>query len=240
MRKIYEKKGASRLKRWIVALLVLTLMLGSLAGCSSKKEDPGTPTASTTPPAQQTGDNRLKDIMETALQAKQMSFEMVMTMSGQGSSLNTQGKMYISGEKLRMEMEAMGMKMITITNAQGEMYLYNPDQKTAMKMTTLQDSAELPNEWVNESGDTSNLKVVGEENKDGYDCLVVTSTEGSDTAKMWLRKDIGMPVRIEQTTTEGPVVIEYKNYQIGPQAESLFEIPAGTTITTMPNMPTGN
>lgn len=231
------------MKRWIVAALVLTLMLSSLAGCAGNKEE-GTPAASQTPPAQQQQnvDNRLSDLMKSASQAKHMSFDMVMTISGQGQSLNTSGKMYISDEKVRMEMETMGMKMITITNAQGEVYMYNPDAKTAMKITSPQNAAELPNEWADESGDISKFNVVGEEKKDGHDCLVVTTTEGTDTTKMWLRKDIGMPVRIEQTTSEGPIVIEYKNYQIGPQDNSLFEIPAGTTITTMnvPQAPGGN
>lgn len=226
------------MKKWIVALLVLTLMLGSLAGCSSKAEDPGTPATSQTPPAQQKGDDPLKDLMESARQVNQMSFDIVMT-SGKDSSVQTQGKMYISGEKIRMEMEAMGMKMITITNAQDEVYMYNPDTKTAIKMTAPQESVDLPNEWVDESA-TSNWKVVGEEKKDGHDCVVVTSTVDDNTAKMWLRKDIGMPVRIEQSTSEGPIVVEYKNYQIGAQDDSLFEIPAGTTITTMPSAPSGN
>jgi hypothetical protein len=226
------------LKKWIVALLVFTLMLGCLAGCSSERNDPVTSESSQTPTGQKTSDDPLKDLMESARMTNQMSFEFVV--SSGDNSVNTQGKMYISEEKVRMEMESMGMKMITITNAQDEMYLYNPDEKTAMKMTMPQDSVDPPNKWVDESEDISNYKVVGEEKKDGHDCLVVTSTVDNNTAKMWLRKDIGMPVRIEQTTSEGPIVIEYKNYQIGPQADSLFEIPAGTTITTMPTIPTGN
>ncbi|MGI6467486.1 MAG: outer membrane lipoprotein carrier protein LolA [Syntrophomonadaceae bacterium] len=226
------------MKKWIVALLVLTLMLGSLAGCSSKTEEPGTPAASQTPPAQQAADDPLKDLMESARQVNQMSFDIVMS-SGNASSFSTQGKMYISGEKMRMEMEAMGMKMITITTAQEEVYMYNPDTNTAIKMTAPQEPVELPNEWVADS-DAPNWKIVGEEKKDGYDCVVVTSNEDDNLTKMWLRKDIGMPVRVEQTTSEGPIVIEYKNYQIGPQDDSLFEIPAGVDITTLPSSPSGD
>jgi len=70
--------------------------------------------------------------------------------------------------------------------------------------------------------------------------VVVTSNEDDNLTKMWLRKDIGMPVRVEQTTSEGPIVIEYKNYQIGPQDDSLFEIPAGVDITTLPSSPSGD
>lgn len=231
------------MKRWMVAVFVLTLMLSSLAGCA--KKEAGTPAASQTPPAQQqqqSGDSRISDLMKSVSQAKQMSFDMVMTSSGQGQSMNTSGKMYISDKKVRMEMETMGMKMITITNAQGEVYMYNPEAKTAMKITSPQSAAELPSDWANEVDAMSKLKVVGEEKKDGYDCLVVTATEGTDTTKMWLRKDIGMPVRIEQTVSQSQVVMEYKNYKIGPQENSLFEIPAGTTITTMnvPQAPSGN
>lgn len=230
------------MKRWIVIVMVVALMLGSMTGCASKKPEDSTPAATNTPQTQ-SGDSRLDNLMKTAAQANQMSFDMVMTMSDAGAAINTTGKMYVSDKKVRMEMEAMGMKMITITNAQGESYLYNPAEKTAMKMNVPQDSADLPNAWVKENSDTSGMKIVGEEKKDGFDCLVVTTTQEGETAKMWLRKDIGMPVRVEQNTSQGTVVVEYKNYQIGAQPDSLFEIPAGTAVKTMPVMPdvkTGN
>lgn len=224
------------MKKRIVILMVLALMMGSLAGCADKKAADNTPATAGTSQGE-SADSALDKLMKTAAQTKQMSFDMVMTMDGGGTAVKNTGKIYISDKKSRMEMEALGMKMITIINAQGECYLYNPEDKTAMKMNVPQDPMDLPNAWAAEDSDISKLQVVGEEKKDGFDCLVITTTEDGEGAKMWLRKDIGMPVRIEQTTPQGTAAIEYKNYNIGAQPDSLFEIPAGTTITTMPAMP---
>ena len=62
--------------------------------------------------------------------------------------------------------------------------------------------------------------------KDGYDCVVVTSNEDDNLTKMWLRKDIGMPVRVEQTTSEGPIVMSIRIIRLA-QDDSLFGNSAG-------------
>lgn len=228
------------MRKWLAVLLVVSLMAVGILGCGNNGEPAGAPgatgekTESTQP---QGGGSELSSIVEMAKGIKEMSFDIVSTMTGKDGSVATSGKYYISGDKLRMEMETMGMKMITIGNEQGEFYLYNPETKTAMKMTTPQTETELPNEWAQAAEDLAKYKVVGEEKKDGYDCLVVTTDEEGIQTKMWLRQDIGMPVRVEATLDEGEtMVVEYKNYSIGEQPAELFEIPAGTEITTLPGM----
>lgn len=224
------------MKKWLAALLVMGMIAAGLTGCGSKEQQAtNAPATTDTKVVEKSGGSDLSTIMKSASQVKGMSFEMVSTMTGKNGSMTSNGKLYMSNGKVRMEMETAGMKMITISKTPGEVYMYNPTEKTAMKITTPQQSAELPNEWAKADGDISGLKVMGEEKKDGFDCLVVTTTTG-DNAKMWIRKDIGMPVRTEMTTTDGNVVVEYKNYNIGAQPDNLFEIPADTQITTMPNM----
>ena len=227
------------MKKWVAILLMVGLMAVGLIGCGSKDQPANAPApADKQTETQSQSGNDLSSIMKKASQAKQMSFDMVMTMSGSDkNSVTSKGKMYVSDQKLRMELETMGMKMITISNDQKEFYLYNPDEKTALKMTAPPESADVPNEWAREDGDVSGFTVVGEEKKDGYDCVVVTFTEDGAESKMWIRKDIGMPVRSEVTSAEGTMVVEYKNYNMGAQPGNLFEIPAGTEITTMPSMP---
>lgn len=221
------------MRRWIVGVMVFALMLGSLTGCAEK---PGESTPTTATPAVQTGDNQLDNLMKVAAKHKQMSFDMVATAKEGEEAVNTTGKVYISDKKVRMEMTAMGMEVITIIDASGDSYLYNPATKSAIKMSVPQD-ADLPNAWVRDDGDTSGMEVIGTETKDGFDCLVVTVTEEGDIAKMWLRKDIGMPVRVEQTTSQGEIVVKYLNYNLGAQPDSLFEVPAGTEVTAIPIMP---
>jgi outer membrane lipoprotein-sorting protein len=164
-----------------------------------------------------------------------MSFEMVINMSGSGTKMDTTSKMYISDKKFRMESEMMGIKSITIVNDKGETYMYDQNTNTAMKIASVTNS-ETPSNWYK---DPSSMKVVGEEKKNGVDCLVVTMAQSGISSKLWLSKDTGMPVYTEQTMSQGLVTADFKNFKIGPQPASLFEIPAGAKITTMdiPNTP---
>jgi len=216
-------------------------MVAALTGCASK---PATTTNTNTPAVTDTkaaGGDDLSKLMKSAAGVKEMSFDTVMTMTGKDGSITSNGKMYISNSKVRMEMQQMGMKMITIMKSPSEIYLYNPDTKSAMKLSAPQSKTEVPNAWAKESGDTTGYKIIGSENKDGFDCHVVQYNDPantSSTSKMWVRKDIGMPVRVESTSPDGNLVMEYKNYNLGAQDASLFDLPAGTQITAMPALPT--
>ncbi len=227
------------MRRWLALVLVGIFMMVGVVGCGSKTQtinSPGNTTQNQTETKTQSG-NDLSSIMKSASQVKGMSFDMLMTVtSTDGKSVTSNGKMYVQDQKIRMEIDSMGVKMITLMKTPGEVYMYNPDTKSAMKITTPQQGAKSPNSWAKESGDTTGLTVVGEETRDGYNCLVVTVADSSNT-KMWIRKDIGMPIRVESKSAEGNMVMEYKNYNLAAQPDSLFDLPAGTQITTMPNLP---
>lgn len=223
------------MRKWVAVLLVIGLMIAGLTGCSSKNESAGTNApAATDTKTNQGSTTDLSSLMKSASQVKGMSFDVVTTITDKDNTTTSTGKFYMSNGKVRIETEVQGMKMITITKDSGEVYMYNPSTNTAMKITAPQDEPELPTDWASADADVSGLKVVGEENKDGYDCIVVTA---SDNSKMWIRKDIGMPVRIESTSADGTMVMEYKNYNIGAQADDLFELPAGAQVMEMPTMP---
>ncbi len=227
------------MRRWLTVVLVGMFMVVGVIGCGSKGQTANAPANTTqtqTETKTQVGSD-LSSIMKSASQVKGMSFDMITTVtSSDGKSVVSSGKMYVQDQKVRMEMESMGMKMITLMKTPGEVYMYNPDTKSAMKVTTPQQGAESPNSWAKESGDTTGMTVAGEEKKDGYDCLVVTVAD-ADNTKMWIRKDIGMPVRVESKSNGANIVMEYKNYNLAAQPDSLFELPAGTQITSMPNLP---
>ncbi|MDD3364716.1 MAG: DUF4412 domain-containing protein [Syntrophomonas sp.] len=226
------------MKKWLTVLLVSLFMVSclSLAGCS--KDKPANAPATTDQSQKKDGDiqnsstgNELQDIMKSASKINEVSFDMINTMTNQGQTLTNNAKMWVSNDKLRIETETEGMKSVTIKNSKGEICIYNPDTKTAMKMPSVKNENDLPNKWAKE--DTSKMKIVGQEKMDGYDCVVVTVTEAADTSKMWLRKDIGMPVRVESKTSEGSMVIQYKNYKVGAQADNLFELPADAQVVSM-------
>lgn len=230
------------MRKWMISVLVGMFLMAVVVGCGSKEPATNAPAGNQTQTPAQTetkpeGTSELSSIMKSASQVKSMSFDMVTTVTGaDGKSMVSNGKMYVQDQKVRMETESMGMKMITLMKTPQEIYLYTPDTNTAMKMTIPQEGTEPPNSWAKESGDTTGMTVVGEEKKDGYDCLIVTAADDSNT-KMWIRKDIGMPIRMESKSAQGTTVIEYKNYDLAAQPDSLFELPAGTQITSMPALP---
>ncbi len=205
-----------------------------LAGCGQKKAQE---TSSPPPNVQEKGSsNELTDIMKSARGASDMSFEMVSTSTSSGQTVTVQGKYWVSGSKMRMETEAAGVKAITVVNAKGEVWMYNPADKTAIKLPAVENKTELPNQW-SEENDLAAYKIVGHEKVNGYDCVVVTVSEDEGTSKMWLRKDIGMPVKMEAKSADDTMVIEYKNYQVGKQDAGLFEIPADAQVMDMSAMP---
>lgn len=226
-------KGVGNLKKWIVLLITIALMALTLTACGGGAKEASAPADQSA--AQQKDDsssNPLDKLMANAKGATELSFDMVMTVGGD-NPVNSTSKMYISGKKSRMEMDAMGAKMITIIDAAGDVYLYDPVNNTAMKTAAPQQEVEAPNAWAEK--DSAKMEVVGDEKVDDIDCLVVTSTDGEVETKMWLRKDIGMPVRVEVPAQK--VVIEYKNFNIGAQDPALFEIPADATVMDLPAMP---
>jgi len=228
--------------KWITVLLVVSLVAFGATGCSSKKEtsENQVPVVKSQTQNQDPGGIDLGSLMKAAAGVKQMSFEMVMTMTSNNQITTSVGKMYISDAKMRMETEMNGMKSITISKSPDEVYIYNPAAKTAMKMTGSEEIAEAPNEWAQKSSDTTRYKIIGEEKKDGFDCLIVQYTDPTNptfSSKSWVRKDNGLPVRVEAQSSEETFVNEYKNYNLGPQDPGLFELPAGTQIVTMPTVP---
>lgn len=220
----------------MVSILLVVALLG-LAGCSKGKT--GEPAASDKAKVTESkggGDaSELQKLFKSAKAVKGISYDMVSTMNGKDANMKSQGKFYISGKKVRMEMEAQGMKSIIITNGSGEAYMYMPATNTAMKTP-------LPKEkpadaWAESEEDLAKLKIVGHEKMDGFNCVVATSTGPEGSLKMWLREDIGMPARMEAGDGDDKMVIEYKNFKIGAQPDSLFELPAGAKVMDMSKMP---
>lgn len=224
-------------KSVLISILILSLATCLLVTGCSQEGSPDTQGPSTekqsganTP----TGSNELDDLFKAASAVQDLSFEMVTTSTNAGQTVNAQGKYWMSGKKIRMEMEAEGMKAISIINDKGELWMYNPADKTAMQLPQTDIDEDLPNQWT--EAERSNMKIVGHENIDGYDCTVVTLTDDGEVSKMWLRKDIGMPVKMETKSPEGDLLIEYKNIQTGKQPADLFELPADAQVLEIPDM----
>lgn len=227
------------MKKNILVLFVILIMVSclGLAGCSKEQASNAPATQSGQQQNESSGSgNELADLMKSARQAEGMSYDMISTVAMQGQNQTFQSKVWVSQNKVRMEMEMAGVKSVTISNG-NDIYMYNPASNTAMKMSTLDNQEQLANNWAEDDSYLSKMKVVGEEKMDGYDCLVVTVKDTETDAKMWLRTDIGIPVRMESKESGSDVVIEFKNIKVGAQDASLFEIPAGAQVVDMPAVP---
>ncbi len=222
------------MRRWSVYLMVAFLMVfcAGLIGCNSEE-----PQETSSPPADEDSSNELGKIMDSAREVSDLSFEIVSTCTSNDQTVTTHGKYWISDNRMRMESETAENKAIYIINGKGETWVYNPTDKTALKMPDFEVPNDLPNEW-SEKEDLDAYKIVGHEKMDGYDCVVVTITgvEGV-SSKMWLMEDNGMPVRMEAESPESSIVTQYKNYSIGKSADDLFELPDDAQVIDMSVVP---
>lgn len=228
------------MKKKTSLFLLVMLMLACLAllGCGQEKaaNAPGTP-------SNQSGDsgtgNELAALMKSARQAEDgIYFETVNTINMQGQTNISQAKTWVSKGKVRSEAELAGVKSITISNGK-DLWMYNEANNTAMKLSSLeaQDQDQLATKWAEDESSLDKMKIVGEESIDGQKCVVVTYKDAETESKMWLRKDIGMPAKIEGNVAGNKVLMEYKNYKLGAQDDNLFELPAGAQVVEMPTMP---
>ena len=146
---------------------------------------------------------------------------------------------YIKGSKMRMETTTDGQQMIILVdNAAKTMIII-------MGSLGMQQSYQEQDTPTGQAGDIASYHpvVLGDETFDGKLCTVIQYTysdsSGSMTAKAWIWKQYGFPIKIESTNTMGETTtILYKNVVIGGNIpDSLFEVPAGVTI--MGGLPTG-
>jgi len=212
-------------RRLLIAISLLILIMGMTAGCE-KKEQPSSSNVSSG--TQTDTDSKTNDLAKAMAEIKGLpgySCEMIMSADAQ----NVSSKLWASGSQWRMEMEVDGIKNIMLINGKGEIWNYMPTENMAMKMAAPPE-ATLPTDWA-ESEDKP--QVTGQEQVDGYKCLVVTYPNDKDT-KCWIMKDRGLPVKIESIVDGQKTVIQYKNYNINKQPDDLFEVPAGTQVLSIP------
>ncbi|MEW6183427.1 MAG: hypothetical protein AB1500_09685 [Bacillota bacterium] len=230
---------------WLAAVLVLALL--SLAGCGGgSKSETEKPTAGTAGGSSSSNEEiSAADLFSKGKQIKGMSYDYIYTMPQETMS----GKIWIEGKSMKSESTVSGQKVVTIINGDtNTMYTYYPDQNTAMKFTSPEQSQEVktPTEYT-DTVDPNVVKYTKTEVYDGARCRVylVENQTTKEQVKMWVREDCGIPVRVETTLSDGTkMTMEYKNLEIGSLPSGTFDLPAGVKVTdmndmmnTMPKMP---
>ncbi|MEQ8174012.1 MAG: hypothetical protein ABRQ26_03000 [Syntrophomonadaceae bacterium] len=227
------------MKRIPILVLAALLILVSAAGCSKKQTATTVPAEQSAPAATETKKDAgtpevpLTDIMKQTQSIKGAYYEMKTSVAtGQGTVTST-SKNWITGNKVRVETESMGLKTVTIVTADGFIYLYNPANKTATRIGSI--DSEAANQWAFK--DPAKYKVLGREKISEQQCVIISNIDIPDENKMWISEAIGMPLKMEATVAGGKATSEFSNIKLGPQDEGLFTLPAGTTIIETPRLP---
>lgn len=192
----------------------------------------------------------LSDLLDKAKGSPSATYDLVISGGATGETMTS--KVWSTETKERMDFTIAGMKSITIIDKEAQvMYMYDPDQNTAMRMDFSSTDTSKQAQSFTEIMAEYNPTVVGTETIDGKKCTVIefeTVTEDATvTQKMWVWKDHGFPIKVEMTSTHGgtPVttVMEMKNIEFGPIDPSVFELPADAEImemsSGMPSIPGG-
>lgn len=159
--------------------------------------------------------------------AQEFSADMVSTMKGKSMT----AKIYTSQDKVRMDMAESTM---IIRKDKNLSWVVMPSEKMYMEHPVNMSSA--PKVSKSLEGEVERVSM-GQETVNGYQTekFKVTYTDNgkSVTAYQWI-KDGVIPVKIE--AEDGSWGMEYKNLQVGPQKDDLFEPPADYERMEMPDM----
>ncbi|MFH0847119.1 MAG: DUF4412 domain-containing protein [Chloroflexota bacterium] len=229
----------SRIVGALVAVLVtITLLAGCgggktitpTAGPSPEKTSPvATPRPSTpvTPePTQTKSGDTLSEILGRAQNVTSLKYTLVITQPGVPAISTVT---WVKKNKMRMEMSFQGIAAIGLVDLDAQtMYTYIPSQNIAVK-TSVDQASKPATQEVSSIADY-NPKNLGTESINGVVCYILEYNFEGNVSKMWISQDRGLPVKVEQTTTEGKTISEFKDYDFSDIPDSMFELPAGVQI----------
>jgi len=136
-------------------------------------------------------------------------------------------QMWVEGNKMRMEMEEQHIIYLSDYDT-GKAYMYMPDQNMAIEMDISQTNP--PDYEAAQDIPDYDPIIIGTQTEDGKVCLVVEYSYGGATVKSWIWKEHGFPIRTETTTSQGTVIIVFKDISFGDINDNLFELPPGVQI----------
>ncbi len=153
------------------------------------------------------------------------------------AGMTTKGKVYIKGNKMRMEMDTPAGKSINLMDiGTGLMQMLQPEQKMYFEMETPEAGVVKTDEALDKIADK---KHVGTEKVNGYKCdkyEIIYHDRSLGKMSQWFSKKLNYPIKIIYNGPQGEMVVEYKNIKQGKVDSSLFEIPPGYEKMKIPGM----
>lgn len=158
------------------------------------------------------------------------------------SETSMDGKVYVTPSKERREMNMSGETVTMIMRRDKKIaWTIMPSEQMYMEMSF--------NDAAQQSGNLDNYKIettaMGSENINGVNCekSKIVMTKQDDDTKMggfwWMTKDnimMKMDMLAIDKGNKMRIKLELNNLKVGKQNPSLFEIPAGYSKMSMPNM----
>lgn len=142
----------------------------------------------------------------------------------------SEGKIYVKGNKVRMENFTSRGTAITIIDLDtGKMALIHPSEKVYFETQATGFETLFPQSHKN-SPDYAEKKHLGTETINGYECdkyLYTLPGQTSAVTTKWVSKKLGFPIKVIFPSPKGEMTIEYSNIKEGGVDDTLFEIPAG-------------
>ena len=161
--------------------------------------------------------------------AAEAPMEFSANMVSRTSEGTVSGKIYCAGQKMRTETPDAIMIVRLDKNLS---WMIMPAEQMYMEQAI--DRNALPRTSQHVAGEIERVSMGKEEvNGQSTEKFKVTYKEGTAQLVMyqWVA-DSGFPVKME--AADGSWSVEYKNIVIGPQSASLFEVPAGYQMMTVP------
>jgi len=221
-----------------VFVLMLAIVALLVVGCEEDEKATPTPTATpeatptatpaatptstpTATPAATPTPGELADILGLTSAIESVQFDMVMTGPGLPDITST---VWQKRNKMKTELTMEGMTIVTYIDYDAQRLCAYVE---TLGMAVATDFSQAPANPLEESGTILDYQpmVIGSETIDGKDCLVYEWTAEGITVKTWAAKADGFPRRVEVTTPEGVMIIEYSNIEFVDIPDSVFEFP---------------
>lgn len=138
-----------------------------------------------------------------------------------GGTIELTSIVWEEGEKIRSETEILGSPWIVIYDG-ADYYTWNSEKEAFVETTafTTHESAFI---FIDEVRAADDVEIIGDETVDGKDTKVVEFTKTpSETIRMWIWKEKGVPIKREKTTSTTVEVIEMSNFVFGDVDDSKF------------------
>ena len=168
----------------------------------------------------------LEDILGLGAGIDSVQYDMVITAPGM-ETMTT--KMWLKQDKVRTEMTELGQTVVMLMDYDaGTMIMYMPDENFAYEVPFEPETTSAVEEAQAIAG--YDYRVIGTETVDGKVCLVVEYDYDGVSAKAWIWKEHGFPIKIVTTTAEGTTTVEFINIDFSDIPDSMFELPEGVTV----------